>query len=168
MRFVHVVLRPPPNASLWNRLAGEGASPDSARLREAVTTDAWTEVHAPREREARSSSLVSACFPGPASPHISPRAEMKRVSAPSARGAHRSDRHSCRSIAATRRRPIVSMKRNEALAGPSCASPVSPREMRARSLSHRKIRPHTVVVESVRGPKMWTKNRRFSFCGTDS
>ena len=38
----------------------------------------------------------------------------------------------------------------------------------SRSLSHGKFPPQPVVVGSDPGHKMWTKNRQFSFCGTDS
>jgi hypothetical protein len=42
---------------------------------------------------------------------------------PSVRGARRRDRQSCRSIAATRRRPIVRSKRNEVMAGSHVLGP---------------------------------------------
>ena len=38
----------------------------------------------------------------------------------------------------------------------------------ARSPSHRKLPPQPVVAGSDPGAKMWTKNRRLSFCGTDT
>jgi hypothetical protein len=56
------------------------------------------------------------------------------VRGPSVRGARRGDRQSCRSIAATRRRPIVPSKRNEVMADRSRALPVSRGEMRVRAI----------------------------------
>ena len=55
--------------------------------------------------------------PASASPHFSRRGEAKCVRGPSVRGGCRRDRQSCRSVAATRRRPIVPSKRNEGRAG---------------------------------------------------
>ena len=70
-------------------------------------------------------SSTLALPPRPASPHFSPGGEAKCIRGLSVRGARRRDRQSCLSIVATRRRPIVPSKRNEVMAGLSCAWPVS-------------------------------------------